>query len=376
MAIKDLKNDEDAPKKLEKAIIKVENPLWDGTIEEWFKSSDYKEGILSISLEIPIPVKNEIFKKELLEYLQRDLSNFQGIDAINLNLTSNITSSIGKLKGKTIEKAKNIIAIASNKGGVGKSTVAYNLACALKYLGARVAILDLDFYGPSLPTMFNIKPQGTKSNELKLELINKHGMDLLSLGFMMTEQDTPIIFRAPIVDRLANQFFSTVKWNEVDYLVIDMPPGTGDIQLTLAQQLPYVKMIMVTTPNDVSQSDVNKGVRMFTQESLNLDVLGIIENMSYFVCDECNTKHEIFSSGGAKDIADSFGLDLLGEIPLYTDLRKSGDNGLPIVIENPDHPVSKTFISIAELTSVRIAQRNHELSLKREKEVVINLDLV
>lgn len=371
-----MKNDEDAPKKLEKAIKKVENPLWDGTIEEWYKSIEYKDGILTIDFEIPVPANNEIFKKELLDYLKRDLSNIEDIDAINLNVTSNITSSIGELKGKTIEKAKNIIAVASNKGGVGKSTVAYNLASALKHLGARVAILDLDFYGPSLPTMFDIKPQGTKPNELKLELVNKYDMDLLSLGFLMTEQDTPIIFRAPIVDRLANQFFSTVKWNEVDYLIIDMPPGTGDIQLTLAQQLPYVKMIMVTTPNDVSQSDVNKGVRMFTQESLSLDVIGIIENMSYFVCDDCNTKHEIFASGGAKDIADSFGLDLLGEIPMYTDLRKSGDNGTPIVIENPDHPVSKTFISIAELTSVRIAQSNHELSGKKEKEVTINLDLV
>jgi ATP-binding protein involved in chromosome partitioning len=371
----DLRKDNNAFEKLEQAIKKVENPLWDGTIEKWYKTSYYEKGVLTIEVVIPVPKNNEIFKKECLDYLKKGLSDFEGIDVINLNVTANISSSVKELTGKTIEKAKNIIAVASNKGGVGKSTVAYNLASALKNIGGKVAILDLDIYGPSLPTMFNIKPQGTDPKALKLETIEKYGMDLLSIGFLMSEEGQPMIFRAPVVDKLANQFFNGVRWNDVDYLIIDLPPGTGDIQLTLAQQLPHVKMVMVTTPNDLSQSDVNKGVRMFTQESLNLDVLGIIENMSYFVCDDCNTKHEIFSSGGAKDIADSFGIDLLGEIPLYTDLRKSGDDGIPIVIENPNHPVSTIFISIAELISVRIAQSNHELEGKKGKEVVIDLDL-
>ncbi|OLS26716.1 MAG: Septum site-determining protein MinD [Candidatus Heimdallarchaeota archaeon LC_3] len=370
----DLRKDQKGIEKLTKKIKESENPLWEGTIESWFDKISYTEGNLILHFKVPVPENNSVFRNEFLQYLKKDLDNFEGIDNLELNLITDISSSIGDLKGRTIEKAKNIIAVASNKGGVGKSTVAYNIAAALQYIGAKVAILDLDIYGPSLPTMFGIKSPAQQSNAIKLELVNKYGMDLFSLGFVISE-DQPIIFRAPIVDKLANQFFSGVQWNEVDYLVIDLPPGTGDVQLTLAQQLPHVKMIMVTTPNDVSQSDVTKGVRMFSQEGLNIEIIGIIENMSYFVCDECNTKHEIFSSGGAKDIADSFGIELLGEIPLYTDLRISGDKGKPIVIDNPDHQVSKKFISIAELISARIAQNNHEMYSKREKEVIIDLDL-
>ena len=370
----DLSTDKNGVEKLKKALTDAENPLWDGTIEEWIKNISFKEGELELTFMVPVPEKNSIFKKEFGDILYSVLANFEGIKRLQIKYISNISDGILKFTGKTIDKVKNIIAVASNKGGVGKSTVAVNLAAALNYIGAKVAILDLDIYGPSLPTMIDIKGAIPES-ATEIKLINKYGIDCMSFGFLIQDEQTPIVFRAPVVNNILMQFFNGIKWEEEDYLIIDLPPGTGDIQLTLAQEIPNTKLIMVTTASDMSLSDVYKGIRMFTQEGLSLDVLGIVENMSYFECDQCHKKTYIFDQGGAKAVADSFGIEILGQIPIVTDLRKSGDKGKPLVIEDPEHPISKAFIGIAELLSARIAQRNHELIGKSANKVVIDLDL-
>ena len=369
-----LDTDKTGIEKLQKALVNVENPLWDGTIEPWVKEIKYEDGNLLLILQVPVPEKNSLFKKELEDMLRPVLDTFTGIKNIQINYITNISDGLLKYTGKTIDKVKNIIAIASNKGGVGKSTVAINLAAALHHIGARVAILDLDIYGPSLPTMIGIKGSIPEA-ATEIKLINKYGIDCMSFGFLIQDDQTPIVFRAPVVNNILLQFFNGIQWEDEDYLIIDLPPGTGDIQLTLAQEIPNTRLVMVTTASDMALSDVYKGIRMFTQEGLSLDVLGIIENMSYFECDQCHKKTYIFDQGGAKAVADSFGVEILGQIPIVTDLRISGDIGKPIVVENPDHPISKTFIGIAELLSARIAQRNDEMAKTKENKVVIDLDI-
>ena len=263
----DLSTDKNGVEKLKKALTDAENPLWDGTIEEWIKNISFKEGELELTFMVPVPEKNSIFKKEFGDILYSVLANFEGIKRLQIKYISNISDGILKFTGKTIDKVKNIIAVASNKGGVGKSTVAVNLAAALNYIGAKVAILDLDIYGPSLPTMIDIKGAIPES-ATEIKLINKYGIDCMSFGFLIQDEQTPIVFRAPVVNNILMQFFNGIKWEEEDYLIIDLPPGTGDIQLTLAQEISNTKLIMVTTASDMSLSDVYKGIRMFTQEGL------------------------------------------------------------------------------------------------------------
>src|SRR3990172_3149146 len=254
-----------------KAVLKSENPLWDGTISDWIPNPDeniiFDNGILKLAIRIPVTERNAVFVKELRAMLNTALSEFEGIRDVQVTCESDITSSAKVLRGKNIEKVKNIIAVASNKGGVGKSTVTVNLAAALKHIGAQVAILDLDVYGPSLPVMFDLQPSVPESAN-RIVPIEKYGIQLMSMGMLIPDEQTPLVFRAPVADKIVTQFFENVLWREVDYLLVDLPPGTGDIQLSLAQQLPHARMIMVTVSTEASISDVQKGIRMFTQEGL------------------------------------------------------------------------------------------------------------
>jgi ATP-binding protein involved in chromosome partitioning len=243
-----------------------------------------------------------------------------------------------------IPGVKHVIAIASGKGGVGKSTTAVNLAIAMSQTGASVGIMDADIYGPSIPRMLNIteKPEGEEGK--KIPPITAHGIKAVSMGFFMDE-DTPVVWRGPMVGMAVEQLLRDVDWGELDYLIIDLPPGTGDAQLTLTQKVPLTGVVIVSTPQAVALADVRKGVNMF--KKVDAPILGIIENMSYFVCPNCDHRAEIFSHGGAKDEAEATGMDFLGNIPLDSHIREDADSGHPILISRPDSQHSENYRQIA-----------------------------
>lgn len=248
-------------------------------------------------------------------------------------------NEIGPLPG-----IRDIVAVASTKGGVGKSTVAANLAVALQRLKQRVGLLDADVYGPSLPIMFGISGRPRASDNKRIHPLEKYGVKLMSIGFFL-DDESPVIWRGPLVMGLIRQFLKDVDWGELDILVVDLPPGTGDAQLTLVQQVPLAGGVVVTTPQDVATLDVQRGIAMFHQ--VNTPVLGIVENMSYYQCPKCGKREDLFGAGGGEKIAARFGVPLLGQIPLIAEVRTGGDAGKPIVVDRPDHPVSQLFVHIA-----------------------------
>lgn len=236
-----------------------------------------------------------------------------------------------------------VIAVASAKGGVGKSSVAVNLALALKERGLKVGLLDADVYGPSVPTMLGIEDGPEVTEDRKIHPVNSHGLQVISMGLLMPP-DQPVIWRGPMVFAAVKQFLKDVVWDDLDYLVVDMPPGTGDAQLTLVQQVPLSGVVMVTTPQEVALADVRRGIRMFTE--VQVPVLGIVENMSYFVCPDCETEHDIFGRGGGARVASQFGLPLLAEIPITAAIRTGGDSGEPAA-ETVGSPAHKAFSKLA-----------------------------
>jgi len=235
---------------------------------------------------------------------------------------------------------RNVIAVASGKGGVGKSTVSVNLALALKALGNRVGLLDADVYGPSVPLMMGSEATPRAGEDKKLYPVEKYGISLISMGFFLDDQ-SPVIWRGPIVMGIIRQFLRDVLWGELDYLIVDLPPGTGDAVLTLAQEIPLNGGVIVSTPQDVALLDVQRGIAMFKQ--VNVPLFGVVENMSYYLCPHCGEREEIFGHGGVKKT----GLEVLGEIPIVEEIRTGGDEGKPIVLQSPDHAVSRAFHTIA-----------------------------
>ena len=261
---------------------------------------------------------------------------------------------------KPVPGVKNIIAVASGKGGVGKTTVSVNLAIALANRKARVGLLDADIYGPNVPMMTNTigkKFEGTPSGKIKP--IDKFGLKIISIGYV-NDGDTAVIWRGPLVGRMISQFLTDVEWGELDYLVVDMPPGTGDAQLTLSQAVALAGAVIVTTPQDVALSDAKKGINMFRK--VEVPVLGIIENMSYFNCPHCSERTEIFSHGGGKKAAKQFEAPFLGEVPLSLDIRTGGDQGKPIITQNSKKDISGAFDKIAETLVANIEKQNDETS--------------
>ena len=253
---------------------------------------------------------------------------------------------------KILSGVKTIIAVASGKGGVGKSTVAVNLAMVLAETGASVGLLDTDIYGPSLPLMMGIceRPTGDPRTGLLMPL-EKHGLKLMSMGFVSDEK-TAVIWRGPMVHKMITTFMAQVDWGTLDYLVMDLPPGTGDAQLTITQTAPLTGAVIVTTPQDVSLIDARKGLLMFQQ--VNVPVLGIVENMSYFVCDECNKRHEIFRHGGGRRASEELGIPFLGEVPLDSRVTLGGDQGTPVVTFAPDSPASQALREVARNLIVQL----------------------
>ena len=302
-----------------------------------------KEGKVFISLNIDSKFQNQY--QNLIVDLKNSIQKLDDILSVNVILTSEkLNEQDNKQDWRFKIKSKNIIAIASGKGGVGKSTFAVNYAVALKNIGYKVGILDADIYGPSVPRMMGIsgKPQANDDN--KLVPLESYGVKCMSIGFLISV-DTPAIWRGPMVMKALEQMFNGVEWGELDYLVIDLPPGTGDAQLTLAQSSKLSGSIIISTPQDVALIDARKGINMFNK--VNVPVLGIVENMSYFICDSCNQRHEIFSNGSVKKEAEIFEIDFLGEIPINKNLRILSDEGRPACIADPNGDIANIYSSIA-----------------------------
>ncbi|MEO8794800.1 MAG: Mrp/NBP35 family ATP-binding protein [Daejeonella sp.] len=277
---------------------------------------------------------------------------------VDINMTSRVTSR----PTPTLSNIKNIIAVASGKGGVGKSTVAVNLALGLAQKGAKVGLIDADIYGPSIPIMFDVegeRPLATQNEEGKTRIqpIEKYGIKLLSIGFF-TDPNQPVPWRGPMASNAIKQLFNDADWGELDYLVVDLPPGTGDIHITISQTYPITGAVIVTTPQNVALADARKGVGMFLMESINVPLLGVVENMSYFTPAELpENKYYIFGNGGGQKLADQFNTPFLGEIPLVKSISESGDNGKPVILQ-PNDLMGKAFMHIAEKVAQQVAIQN------------------
>ena len=301
----------------------------------------------TIELTTPAcPVKDEM-KAEA----ERKVAALPGVGTARATMTADVRAR-GGFGRQAVPGIRNIVAVGAGKGGVGKSTTAVNLAVALRATGARVGLMDTDVYGPNIPQMLGIHEPPEVSEDKKMIPPEAHGIKVISMG-MLVPPDQPVIWRGPMLHGAVQQFMRDVVWGELDYLVVDLPPGTGDVSLSMAQSVPVAGAVVVTTPQSVSVSDVRKAVGMFRQ--LNIPVLGVMENMSYFVCGHCQERTEIFGHGGGAAMAKDMGIPFLGEVPIDTRVRSGGDEGRPIVAEAPDSPAARAFIEVAGKVAAQIS---------------------
>ncbi len=268
------------------------------------------------------------------------------------------------------DSIKNLILIASGKGGVGKSTVAANLALALAKDGSKVGLLDADVYGPSVPTMFGPAQPQPAGDGKRLAAIERHGIKVMSIGYLV-DPNTAMIWRGPMLSGAVTQFVEDVEWGEIDYLIFDLPPGTGDIQLTLAQKFKVTGAVLVTTPQTVALSDVIRAKAMF--DKVHIHTLGLVENMSYFVCDKCQERHEIFSYGGGEQAANDLEVPFLGRIPLETVVREAGDTGMPVLLKEPTSQSAKAFIDIAAALKVKVDLLYADAQVKNRRQSALKI---
>jgi ATP-binding protein involved in chromosome partitioning len=293
--------------------------------------------------------------------------NIEGVGRVDIEMTANVVSHSDRIKDTVLPGVKNTVAVASGKGGVGKSTVAVNLAVALALDGAKVGLVDADVYGPSIPLMFGVNER-PKISQNKLVPLEKYGVKIMSIGFLVDPMQA-VIWRGPMASGAIKQFMGDVTWGELDYLIFDLPPGTGDIQLTLVQTIPLTGAVIVTTPQDVALADARKGLVMF--HKVNVPVMGIVENMSYFICSHCGHREDIFDSGGGKKTAESLGVPFLGEIPIYTGIRVGGDKGKPIVVGEPDSEHAQIIRGIARNLAAQVSIRNVNAPATPKVEIVL-----
>jgi ATP-binding protein involved in chromosome partitioning len=292
-------------------------------------------------------------QQELAEQVRGVASRF-GLDAPDVNVRQKIAVHAVQGELRPLASVRNVIAVGSGKGGVGKSTVAVNLALALARDGARVGILDADIYGPSIPTMLGLSARPDSPDGKSIEPLRAHGVQAMSIG-LLVEQDTPMIWRGPMATSALTQLLGDTRWDDLDYLLLDLPPGTGDIQLTLAQKIPVAGAIVVTTPQDVATLDARKAVRMF--EKVGVPLLGLVENMALHTCSRCGHEDHVFGEGGGERMAADYGLPLLGSLPLERRVREAGDAGAPVVVSDPESATARAFISTARRASIALAQR-------------------
>jgi ATP-binding protein involved in chromosome partitioning len=322
---------------------------------------------VSLDIELGYPAKSQI--EPLRAAVTAALNALPGMGQVNANVYVKIVAHAAQGGVKLLPNVRNIIAVASGKGGVGKSTTAANLALALAAEGANVGLLDADIYGPSQPMMLGVSGKPDSKDGKTMEPLEAHGLQIASIGFMI-DPDQPMVWRGPMVTQALQQLLELTNWRDLDYLVVDMPPGTGDIQLTLSQKVPVTGAVIVTTPQDIALLDARKGLKMF--EKVGIPILGIVENMSVHVCSQCGHAEAIFGEGGGAKMCADFGVPFLGALPLTMSIREQADSGRPTVVADPDGPVAQIYQQIARKLAVAVADKAKDLSGKFPTIVVKN----
>jgi ATP-binding protein involved in chromosome partitioning len=314
------------------------------------KNLRIEHGRVSFSIELTTPACP--VKDKMKEQARAIVAALPGVTGVDIEMTAQVRTAVtGDLSKAPVPGVKNIIAVGAGKGGVGKTTVAVNLAIALSQCGGRVGMIDGDVYGPNVPLMLGIQTQLT-TDGTKIVPAEQYGIKLVSMAFL-TGDDAPVIWRGPMLHGVIQQFFREVRWEDIDYLIVDMPPGTGDIALSLSQSVPVSGSVVVTTPQVVSVADTRRAVRMY--QKLNIPTLGLIENMSHFVCPECRHESDIFGKGGGESLAEEMSVPFLGRIPIYEPIRIGGDTGVPITIGDRTSPAAEAFMSAAEQLAAQLS---------------------
>jgi ATP-binding protein involved in chromosome partitioning len=316
-------------------------------------------GDVAFDVELGYPAKSQI--EPIRRALIAAAHAVAGVGNVSVNVTSKIVSHAVQRGVQLLPNIKNIVAVASGKGGVGKSTTAVNLALALAAEGARVGILDADIYGPSQPMMMGLSGRPESTDGKTMEPMENYGVQVMSIGFLV-EQDNPMIWRGPMVTQALEQLLRQTNWADLDYLIVDLPPGTGDIQLTLSQRVPLTGAVIVTTPQDIALLDAKKGIKMF--EKVGVPILGIVENMAVHVCEKCGHVEHIFGEEGGKRLAAEYQMDYLGALPLNLSIRVQADSGRPTVVSDPDGEIAGLYKRLARQVAVKIAQIGKDYSTK------------
>jgi ATP-binding protein involved in chromosome partitioning len=307
-------------------------------------------GQVAFTIELTTPACP--VKDQMRDQARAAVMQLPGVSGVDVNMSARVREAVGADGSRQlVPGVKNVIAVGAGKGGVGKTTVAVNLAIALAKCGGRVGIIDADIYGPNVPIMLGMKTQLTTDGQ-KIVPAEKYGLQVISMGFL-TGDDAPIIWRGPMLHGALQQFFREVAWSNLDYLVIDLPPGTGDVALSLSQTVTVAGAILVTTPQQVSLADTRRAFAMY--KKLNIPPLGIIENMSYFVCNGCQKEHDIFGHGGGEQMATDLGIPFIGRLPIYQPIREGSDTGVPLMIAEPDSPAGRAFMSAAERAAAQVS---------------------
>lgn len=325
------------------------------------------DGRVTIDVELAYPARSQTGL--IRDLVVQAVSAMAGVKDVVANVNWKIHPREAQRGVKLLPNVSNVIAVASGKGGVGKSTTAVNLALALASEGARVGILDADIYGPSLPMMLGIEGKPTTLDGKSMEPMENYGLQVSSIGFLV-DQDTAMVWRGPMASQALEQLLRDVNWKQLDYLIVDMPPGTGDIQLTLAQKVPVTGAVIVTTPQDIALLDARKGLKMF--EKVGVPIFGIVENMAVHVCTNCGHAEHIFGAGGGERMAAQYGVDYLGGMPLDITIREQADGGRPSVVAAPDSAIAQSYKAIARKVAVKVAEKAKDTSSKFPSIVVKN----
>ena len=331
------------------------------------KNLSVSDNNIHVDVVLGYPAKSQF--QAIKDLVVSQLKKIADVKNIEVNVSSDIVAHTVQRGVKLLPGVKNIIAVASGKGGVGKSTTAVNLALALSAEGASVGILDADIYGPSLPMMLGISGRPESKAENTIEPMAGHGLQASSIGFLINE-DSPMVWRGPMVTSALEQLLRQTRWRDLDYLIVDMPPGTGDIQLTLSQKVPVTGAVIVTTPQDIALLDARKGLKMF--EKVGVPIIGIVENMSTYICPSCGHEEHVFGSGGGQKMCSDYGVDFLGSLPLNISIREQSDAGRPTVVAEPDGPISMVYQQIARQIAIRIAGLAKDMSSKFPNIVIQN----
>jgi ATP-binding protein involved in chromosome partitioning len=323
------------------------------------KNLQEQDGDVSFDVELGYPAKSQI--PALRRALVAAARSVAGVENVSVNITSRVIAHAVQRGVQLMPNVKNIIAVASGKGGVGKSTTAANLALALAAEGARVGILDADIYGPSQPMMMGVEGRPESADGKTMEPLENYGVQVISIGFLV-DRDEAMIWRGPMATQALEQLLRQTNWKDLDYLIVDMPPGTGDIQLTLSQRVPLTGAVIVTTPQDIALLDARKGIKMF--EKVGVPILGIVENMAVYCCPNCGHTEHIFGVDGGKKMAAEYGMDYLGALPLNMSIRVQADSGQPTVVADPDGEIATLYKTVARQVAIKIATQAKDFSSK------------